>query len=51
MTYQHKDICCGFSVGSHITNNYYCNILMVKNKLILKLKMIVRVKNVISDTK
>ena len=48
---QYKYIRCVFTVGSYLTNYYYNNIVVVKNTLILEIKTIIRVKNIISDTK
>jgi hypothetical protein len=51
MTYHQKYINCVFSQGTHMTNYYYYNkILIAKNALILKLKFTVNGKNTISDT-
>jgi len=37
-------------VGSHITDYYYNKIVVVKNTVILELKIIIGFKNIISDT-
>jgi len=51
MTCQLGHISCVFTVGSHVANYYYNQTVIVKNALMLKLKIAIRVKNVISDTK
>jgi hypothetical protein len=51
MTCQIGHIHCVFTVGSHITSYYYNQTVIVKNALILKLKIVIMVRNVISDTK
>jgi len=51
MTCQLGLIRCVFTVGSHITNCYYSETVIVENALLLKLKIAIRVKNITSDTK
>jgi hypothetical protein len=46
MAWKNKYIRCVFTVRSHITNYYY-KIAIIKNKSILKLKIIIRVQNII----
>jgi len=50
MTCQLGHIRCVFTVVSHVTNYYYSETVMVKNALILKLQIAIRVKNITSDT-
>jgi len=49
MACQLGHIRCVFTVGSHVTNYYYSENVIVKNASILKLQIAIGVKNITSD--